>query len=166
MCHHLCMGYKRRDKVKSSQVNDENRKHIIQTLCVEYQVLREEVLLRTTGRYQFLGLMTTAAALLTTGVFGSSVFRSQTWISAGLAALVFAFGIVCFIYLGRQRALTLLKVAALEKRINALLAAEPGFSGVLTRASAPEHWTYYQKLKLIFFGTRAVPGKAPARAGL
>jgi hypothetical protein len=100
--------------------------------------------------------MTTAAALLTTGVFSSSIFRSQTWISAGLAALVFAFGVVSFIYLGRQREVISIRIAALEKRINALVPAEPGFSGVLTREANRGDWTFYRKLKFIFLGTRAL----------
>jgi hypothetical protein len=150
------MAYKRRDETKNSQINDADRDRIIQVLSLEYQILRQEMVLRTSGRYQFLGLMTTAAALLTTGVFETSVFRSRTWISAGLAALVFAFGVVSFVYLGRQRVLTQIRVAAIEKRINALVPAEPGFSSVLMRESDREHWTYYRKLKLIFLGTRAL----------
>ena len=129
------MSYRRRDDSKSSIVNDENRKEIIQLLSLEYQILREVTVLRTTGRFQFLGLMTTAAALLTTGVFSSSTFTNQTWIAASLATLVFAFGVICFIYLGRQRGLALIKVAMLEKRINALVQAEPGYSAVLSLES-------------------------------
>jgi hypothetical protein len=139
------MSYRRRDDSKSSIVNDENRKEIIQLLSLEYQILREETVLRTTGRFQFLGLMTTAAALLTTGVFSSSTFRSQTWIAASLATLVFVFGVICFIYLGRQRGLALVKVAVLEKRINALVQAEPGYSAVLSLESNRVRWTFYGK---------------------
>lgn len=149
------MGERRHGGAKSSQINDENREYLIRVLSLEYQTLREEILIRTSGRFQFLGLMTTAAALLTTGVFSSSVFKSQTWISAGLAVLVFTFGVACFVYLGRQRALAFAKVVALEIRINALVPAEHGYSAVLTRESDREHWTLYKKLKLVLRGTRA-----------
>jgi hypothetical protein len=99
--------------------------------------------------------MTTAAALLTTGVFSSSVFKSQTWISAALATLVFAFGVVCFVYLGRQREQTSIKIAAIEKRINALLPAEAGFPTVMSLESNRKHWSLYEKIQLVLFGTRA-----------
>lgn len=148
------MSYRRRDDSKRSIVNDENRKEIIQLLSLEYQSLREEITLRTTGRFQFLGLMTTAAALLTTGVFSSSAFRSQTWIASILATLVFIFGVICFIYLGRLRGDASVKVVVLEKRINALVQAEPGYSVVLSRESNYAHWTFYGKIKLLLFGTR------------
>jgi hypothetical protein len=149
------MNYRRRANSKRSIVNDENRRDIIQLLSLEYQILREETVLRTTGRFQFLGLMTTAAALLTTGAFGSSSFRSQTWIAASLAMLVLVFGVVCFIYLGRQRGLALMQVAVLEKRINALIQAEPGYSAVLSLESNRVRWTVYEKIKLVLLGTRA-----------
>jgi hypothetical protein len=148
------MDNKDRSEAKSSQVSDENRERIIQVLSLEYQTIRQEMLLLTSGRFQFLGLMTTAAALLTTGVFGSSVFRSQTWISAALAILVFAFGVACFVFLGRERAIVSVKAEEIERRINALLPAEPGFSAVLSLESNHKHLTLYGKLKLILPGTR------------
>jgi hypothetical protein len=149
------MGDNRRGEPKSNKISDENRDYIIRVLSLEYQTLREEMLTRTSGRFQFLGLMTTAAALLTTGVFSSSVFRSQTWISAALAILVFAFGVACFVYLGRQRMILSDGVAAIERRINNLLPPEAGFSAVLSWESNRRDWTLYQKLKLVLFGTRA-----------
>jgi hypothetical protein len=149
------MNYRRRDDPKKSIVNEENRKEVIQLLSLEYQILREATMLRTTGRFQFLGLMTTAAALLTTGVFGSSTFGSQIWIAASLATLVFSFGVICFIYLGRQRGLELAQIATLEKRINALVQAEHGYSAVLTLESNRVRWTFYGKLRLLLLGSRA-----------
>jgi hypothetical protein len=149
------MSYRRRGNSKGSVVNDGNRRDIIQILSLEYQILREETVLRTTGRFQFLGLMTTAAALLTTGIFGSSSFKNQTWIAASLALLVFLFGVVCFVYLGRQRGVALMQVAALEKRINALVQAEPGYSMILSLERNRVHWTFCGKIKLLLFGGRA-----------
>jgi hypothetical protein len=141
------MNDRHHGEAKSSQVSDQNREQIIQVLSLEYQTLREEILVHTSGRFQFLGLMTTAAALLTTGVFSSSVFRGQTWISAALALGVFVFGVVCFVYIGRQREAVADRVAEIERRINALLPAEPGFSAVLSLESHRKHRTLYQNLK-------------------
>lgn len=149
------MSYRRRSDSKSPIVIDGDRKDIIKLLSLEYQTLREETVLRTSGRFQFLGLMTTAAALLTTGAFNSSASRIQAWIAGSLAALVFVFGVTCFIYLGRQRGLALVRLAALEKRINSLVQAEPGYSAVLSLESTRIRWTLYRKIKLVLSGARA-----------
>jgi hypothetical protein len=119
-------------EAQSKQVTDVDRDRIIQALSLEYQSLREEINVRTSGRFQFLGLTTTAAALLTTGAFGSSVFGSQRWIPDLLALLVFVFGLISFIVVGIGRKACSKKVAATEKRINALIPAEPGFTSVLS----------------------------------
>jgi hypothetical protein len=148
------MGYKHRSELRDSRTEDKNREYLVHILAVEYQTLRQEIQDRTSGRYQFLGLTTTAAALLTTGIFGSSIFEGRIWIAAGLAIVVFTFGVVSFVYLGRMRELTIIEAAALERRINALLPAEPGFSAVLTRASnRGERRTYYWRIKLLFLGS-------------
>lgn len=138
---------KSRGQAGSKQAGDVDGDRIIQVLSLEYQTLREEMLLRTSGRFQFLGLMTTAAALLATGVLGHSIFGGQTWIAATLAVAVFAFGLFCFSYVGRLRRDLAVQVAALEKRINALLPAEPGFSAVLSWESDHVHRSFIQKLR-------------------
>jgi hypothetical protein len=142
------MSLRRTNKAKNEFTDRSERERIIQVLSLEYQTLMEEILLRTSGRFQFLGLMTTAAALLSTGVFGHPVFRPQTWIAAALAAGVFIFGVACFVYLGRQRELIAFRVGALEKRINALLSAEPGFPAVLSWNSGYKHVSLYQKIRI------------------
>jgi hypothetical protein len=131
-------------------VTEAEHDRIIQALSLEYQTLREEILVRTSGRFQFLGLTTTAAALLTTGSFGSSVFGSQRWIPDLLAIAVFVFGVICFLYVGRARVACSIKVAEIERRINALLPAEPGSSAVLSWESAHQQRNFYQRLKLGF----------------
>ena len=149
------MAYKRRSAAKKSQEGIQDRDYILHLLSLEYQALKEEALVRTSGRFQFLGLMTTAAALLTTGVFSSSIFKSQTWISAVLAAAVFGFGIICFIYVGRQRAIAFTKLTELEGRINGLVQAEPGYSVVLGANEVDRrNWTSYRKLRLLILGPR------------
>jgi hypothetical protein len=142
------------NEAKTSQATDLNTTRVLQVLSLEYQTLREELLVRTSGRFQFLGLMTTAAALLTSGITGRSLFSGKTWIGAALAIGVFAFGVACFIYLGRQRLALSIKIATIEKRINSLLLVEPGFSPVLSWES--EHpRTFGQRLKLALLPRRS-----------
>ncbi len=43
---------------------------VIQVLSLEYQTLRAELFTRMSGRFQFLGFMTTAAALVIAGIGG------------------------------------------------------------------------------------------------
>lgn len=100
---------------------------MVQVLSLEYQTLRDDILVRTSGRFQFLGLMTTAAALLASGIFGHSVFGSQTWIAAGLAFAVFSFGLFCFAFLGRQAAALSARIAQIEKHINSLAPKQEGY---------------------------------------
>jgi hypothetical protein len=148
------MRDKRRSEAKSLQEDDLYRERVIQVLSLEYQTLREELLVRTSGRFQFLGLMTTAAALLTTGIVGHSVFTGQAWVAAVLAIGVFAFGVICFVYLGRQRVAVSVRIAAIEKRIKSLLPAEPGFSTILSWESDHPR-TFYERLKLALLPHRA-----------
>ena len=149
MIHHM-IGI-RRSKASNKQIDNVDREQIIKLLSMEYQTLREEILVRTSGRFQFLGLMTTAAALLTTGVVSPSIFKNDQWIAAALAAVVFIFGVACFVYLGRRRIAVSIKVAEIEKRINALVPAEPGFSNVLDWESYYGELTLFQRIRLALF---------------
>ena len=153
------MTHEPQSEPRNNQVDADDRKQIIQVLSFEYQMIREEILVRTSGRFQFLGLMTTAAALLTTGIFGSSIFKGKSWIAAALATLVFLFGVICFIYLGRQRDAAWDEVANLEKRINALLPLEPGFSSVLGEVRTRRQWTWRRKLKFLLLGPRTLDNR-------
>lgn len=159
------MSDKHHDRAVSSQANGVDREQIIKVLSLEYQTLREEILIRTSGRFQFLGLMTTAAALLTTGVLGRSVFSRQAWIAGALALGVFSFGVACFLYLGRVRTAVSARVVAIEKRINALLLVEPGFSTVLSWESDHGRRTLYQRIKLALFPAGLDSGRHDDSAG-
>lgn len=130
---------------------------MIQILSLEYQTLRDDILLRSSGRFQFLGLMTTAAALLTSGIFGHSIFGEQTWISVGLALAVFAFGLVSFMFLGRQMFFLSARAADIEQRINALVPAEAGAPALLSWEIDKQHRTRLQRLFLDLFLARVVP---------
>jgi hypothetical protein len=108
------------DKVDSKQLNAADRDRVVQVLSLEYQTLRADILVRAQGRYQFLGLMTTAAALLISGAFGGSAFGGKTWIPITLAVGVFTFGLAPYLLLGRHSVRLRARVAEIEKRINAL----------------------------------------------
>jgi len=92
------MRRKHIDKVVASRDDHSDRDRIIHVLSLEYKTLREELLVRVSGRFQFLGLMTTAAALIATGFFSRSVFGNSDWIAGILAAAVFSFGLMNFGY--------------------------------------------------------------------
>jgi hypothetical protein len=136
---------KRHDEAESKPEDHVDRERIIQLLSLEYQTLREDLLVRTSGRFQFLGLMTTAAALFATGIFGHSAFGSQSWIAATLAFGVSAFGLVCFLRLGHHMVTRSTRLAEIERRINALVPAEPGFSTVLSWNSDHQQRRWYQR---------------------
>jgi hypothetical protein len=144
----------RRRRASNKQIDNTDHDQIIKLLSMEYQTLREEILVRTSGRFQFLGLMTTAAALLTTGVVSPSIFKDDQLIAAALAAVVFIFGVACFVYLGRRRIAVSIKVAAIEKRINAMVPAEPGFPDVLNWETYYGQLTLCQRIRLALFPNR------------
>ena len=93
---------------------------MIQLLSLEYETLRSEILTRTSGRYQFLGLMTTAAALLASGI-GSTISASQKLSLGCLALAIFTVGLAYFWRLGGHIVLISARIAEIENRINELL---------------------------------------------
>jgi hypothetical protein len=100
------------------------------------------------GRFQFLGFMTTAAALLASGALGHSAFGGQTWLAVMLAVGVFTFGLACFLILGRQMVRLSARVAKIENRINALMSAEYGTPILLSWESDHQRRGPLQKLIL------------------
>jgi hypothetical protein len=50
---------------------------------MEYETLRAEILIRATARYQFVGFITAATALIGAGI-GLSTYGLKTWILVGL----------------------------------------------------------------------------------
>jgi hypothetical protein len=93
---------------------------IIEALALEYQSLRDELLTRTTGRFQFLGLTATAAALLVSGIGGTG-HGLGLWPSVGLAVAVLGLGLGNFFNLGRDILRLSARIAQIEQRINGLL---------------------------------------------
>jgi len=92
---------------------------MVQILSLEYEALRSEILTRTSGRYQFLGLMTTAAALLVSGI-GNSISPDERWIQRFLALAIFTIGLLYFFRLGRGIVKLSARIAIIEGKINEL----------------------------------------------
>jgi hypothetical protein len=92
---------------------------MIQILSLEYGALRSEILTLTSGRYQFFGLMTTAAALLASGI-SHSVSLAERWTLGFLALAIFLVGLVYYLRLGRNIARISARIASIENRINEL----------------------------------------------
>jgi hypothetical protein len=106
---------------KSSMTVDIDR--ILQVLTMEYQSLNAQIIARLSARYQFLGFLTAGSAILA-AASGHPIFNSGTWVLATLAVGVFALGLFCFWYLGRNMAILSARVAGIEERINELISSE------------------------------------------
>jgi hypothetical protein len=123
------------------------RDRVLQVLTLEYETLRAEILMRTSARYQFLGFITAAAAILATGI-GNPSFGLREWVLASLAGVVFIFGLISFWQLGTHVAHLSARVARIEKRINALVPADPGTPELLTWESDHQNRTPFDRLVL------------------
>lgn len=95
----------------------DEREQVIQILALEYQALRSEILTLTSGRFQFFGLMTAAAALLASTV-GRSITADEMWLLGSLAISVFIVGLGSFLLAGRLISAASERVASIEERIN------------------------------------------------
>jgi hypothetical protein len=106
-------------QLQPSYPNSVEREQMIKILSLEYEALRSSMLTLTSGRYQFFGLMTTAAALLATGVSHSSS-SDQKWILGSLALTTFIVGLIYFLHLGQHIIGVSARLANIEDRINEL----------------------------------------------
>lgn len=134
----------RKDDVEQGETADsQETDRIIQLLSLEYTTLRDEMLTRISGRFQFLGLMTTAAALVGSGI-GHSPLGLSTWATATLAAGVFLFGLACFWRLGRHILGLSKRIAIIERRLNGLVPVSSGAPVLLSweseRQRQPGRW--------------------------
>jgi hypothetical protein len=114
------------ERVKIRDINDER----LRTLSMEYQSLRSDLQMRSSARFQFLGLVTAAAAVLATGL-GSSHTGHVTIVLEILAAVLFALGLITFWLQGKDQATISAYIASIENRINNLVPPEPGKVGLL-----------------------------------
>jgi hypothetical protein len=122
------------------------RDHAIQMLAMEYEALRAEILTRTTARFQFLGFVTAAAALLGSGIT-SPFLSTRTWILAITAALIVVFGMLSFFRMGHSIVLISARVAHIEQRLNELVPAGPGSPNLLSWESEHQHLSRWAKLR-------------------
>jgi hypothetical protein len=134
------MDVKYRLKGRSNRTDHWEQDQAMKMLSLEYQTLRDEMIMRMSSRFQFLGFTTTAAALLAT-IIGHSSLGYQTWLIVGLAAGTFILGFACFWLLGRHIIYMSARVAHIEKRINDLL---PGNPNLLTWESEHQQHGYSQ----------------------
>jgi hypothetical protein len=119
------------DTSDNTPVDSSGRDCMIHVLSLEYQTLRAEILVRTGGRFQFLGLMTAAAALLATAAFSHPLFSTGNWVAGILAIAIFGFGLMNFWILGCQIFGLSARVAEIENRINALAPMQAAFPALL-----------------------------------
>jgi hypothetical protein len=119
----------------------------IQLLSLEYTSLRNEMVAKMSGRYQFLGLMTTAAALLGSGI-ARPQFTSGRLIFSGLAIAVFLLGLVCFGVLGRHIIELSARAAEIEHRINALVPVSSGMPALVNWHSEHQQRTRLNQIML------------------
>lgn len=142
------MDAKRQAKGQRSHADYSQNDRAVQILSLEYQALRDEMVMRLSSRYQFLGFTTTAAALLT-AAGGTSPLGLNKWLISALAAGVFIFGLACFFILGRIVANLTVRIADIEQRINALGPVQPGEPALLSWVTEHEQ---RGPLKSINFG--------------
>lgn len=107
-----------------------DRDRLFQAYALEYQTLWSEIIATLSGRWQFLGFMTTAAALLASA---AGHLGGGTWLLLVLASGVFAFGLLSFWLLGRTVVIISARLATIESKMNAFLPVQ-------REASAPMSW--------------------------
>jgi fatty acid desaturase len=140
-----------------AQNNTSDNEQLIQVLSLEYQALRDEMMVRTSGRFQFFGLMTTAAALLVAGL-GNLASGPGIWVSGALAMAVFVLGLIFFFTLGHHIVQLSARIAQIERKINALLPSQPDGQGVLSWESEHQQRGLLSGIVYGYFSRR---GKRP-----
>jgi hypothetical protein len=99
---------------------DEER---VQILALEYQTLRADLQTRSAARFQFLGFVTAAAAILATGLGHST--GPTTYVLEILGALLFIVGVISFWLQGKDQARISAHIVEIERRINQLVPSQP-----------------------------------------
>jgi hypothetical protein len=144
---YLTDEYNEHPGVRKLSLDDTSRDRVINILSLEYKTLRDEIGIRHTARFQLLGLMTAAAALIVTAFVSKSDSIENLWLGIGLASGILLLGLLCFWVLGRQLVGVSARTAQLEEQINALLPSE--YSSALRWES--DHQTR-SPLAMISFG--------------
>jgi hypothetical protein len=94
----------------------------IAVLTAAYQSLREDMQVRSAARFQFLGFVTAAAAVLAAGL--GRLPAGTTLVLEILAAVLFAAGLATFWVSGRQQARISWRAAQIEAAINQALGGD------------------------------------------
>ena len=109
---------------------DAERDRFLQVLTLEYETLRAEILARLSARYQFIGFITAATALIGVAIGYSSGFK--VWLLTAMAIIVLATGFYGYYRMVVQGRIVSARVAQIEARINKLVPVEPGAPNLLS----------------------------------
>jgi hypothetical protein len=129
-----------------SHKTDAEQDRTFQVLALEYGTLREEILMRASARYQFIGFITAAAALIGAGISYSA--GPKTWLLVALAMAVIGVGVYGY-YRMRYHVIRIsARIAEIENRINKLVPAEPGTPSLLSWESDHQGQLVFGRLSL------------------
>jgi hypothetical protein len=109
----------------------------LQVLMLEYGTLRAEILTRLSARYQFIGFITAAAALIGVAIGYSSGMK--VWLLTAVSAAVLTVGFYGYSRMVLRGTLISARVAEIENRINKLVPTEPGTPDLLGWESEHQH---------------------------
>jgi hypothetical protein len=109
---------------------DAERDRSLQVLMLEYGTLRAEILMRLSARYQFIGFITAAAALIGVAIGYSSGLK--VWLLTVVTITVLAAGLYGYFRMVLRGKLISARVAEIEDRINKLVPVEPGTPNLLS----------------------------------
>ncbi|HUB38584.1 MAG TPA: hypothetical protein VMA72_07020 [Streptosporangiaceae bacterium] len=109
---------------------DAERDRSLQVLMLEYGTLRAEILMRLSARYQFIGFVTGAAALIGVAIGYSSGLK--VWLLTAVSISVLALGFYGYCRMILRGRIISTRVAEIEDRINKLVPAEPGMPNLIS----------------------------------
>jgi hypothetical protein len=125
---HSCPMPHKADPGVHDRDSDLDRK--LQVLSLEYGTLREENLMRFSARYQFIGFVTAATALIGVAIGYSTGFK--VWLLMALAVTVLALGLYGYCRMVINGRLLSARIAKIEERINELVPPAPGSPNLLS----------------------------------
>jgi hypothetical protein len=141
---------------------DAERDRFLNVLMLEYGTLRAEILVRLSARYQFVGFVTTAAALIGVAIGYSSGIK--VWLLAAVSVAVIGVGFYGYYRMAVQNRGISARVAAIEGRINTLVPAEPGGQSLLSWESEHQGEAAFSPLRDDYRRIKLRMGSARARS--
>jgi hypothetical protein len=133
---------------------------------LEYGTLRAEILMRLSARYQFIGFITAAAALIGVAIGYSSGLK--VWLLTAVSAAVLAVGFYGYCRMVARGRIISARVAELEARINKIVPTEPGSPNLLSWESDHQKEPFisvlydYRRLRLLMKSAKAVSVRSNA----